>query len=155
VEARRKRDRYERIMTQLDELFEETVDLTARMATAAAILHAKMPHFSWTGFYLLRDGRLTVGPYQGSLACLLLPPHTGVCWTAIDRGETIVVPDVRRLGGHIVCDPRSRSEIVVPLRNPRGEIIGVLDVDGQAVNVFDDVDRAALEAIAVRIVRRG
>lgn len=143
-----KRDRYARVATQLGELFAKTTDPVARMATAAALLHAKMPHFFWTGFYLLRDGELTVGPYQGSLACLVLARHTGVCWACIDRGESVVVPDVHSFPGHIACDSRSRSEVVVPLRNRLGEIVGVLDVDAELPDAFDETDREGLEAVA-------
>jgi L-methionine (R)-S-oxide reductase len=152
MEPTQKRERYGRILAQLGELFDKTADRTARMATAAAVLHAKMPHFFWTGFYLLRDGQLTVGPYQGSLACLVLAPHTGVCWAAIDRGAVVVVPDVHCFAGHIACDSRSRSEIAVPLHDGGGAIIGVLDVDAQTPDAFDEVDRAGLEAIAACII---
>lgn len=145
VEA--KRDRYARILTQLEDLFRGTHDPVARMATAAAVLHAKMSGFLWTGWYLIRDGVLTVGPYQGPLACLVLPAHTGVCWAAVDRGETVVVPDVHRFPGHIACDSRARSEIVVPLRDPAGTIIGVLDVDSTRRGHFDEVDGVGLEAV--------
>jgi L-methionine (R)-S-oxide reductase len=155
MEEKLKRERYQRILLQFDELFEETEDTTARMATAAAVLHAKMPHFFWTGFYLLRDGRLTVGPYQGSLACLVLKAHTGVCWAAIDGGEAVIVADVHNFPGHIACDARTKSEIVVPVRHRSGTIVGVLDVDAETAGAFDDVDRAGLEAIAARIISGG
>ena len=83
----KKPDRYRRILAQLEELFEKTADPVARMATAAALLHAKVPDCLWTGWYLLREGQLCVGPYQGPLACLVLPPHTGVCWAGIAFGS--------------------------------------------------------------------
>lgn len=142
-----KRERYARIRRQLADLFGKTADPTARMATAAAVLHAKMPHFFWTGFYLLRDGELTVGPYQGSLACLVLRAHTGVCWAAVDRGESVLVDDVHAFPGHIACDSRSRSEVVVPLRGAGGAVIGVLDVDAESPAAFDGADLEGLEAI--------
>jgi len=152
VEERQKLQRYERIRVQLEEQFAKTTDATARMATAAALLHHKMTHFSWTGFYLLRKDQLTVGPYQGTIACLVLKPaHSGVCWAGVDRGETIVVPDVNAFPGHIACDPRTRSEIVVPLRNGNGDVIGVLDVDSDRSDAFDDADRRGLEPIAAMI----
>lgn len=143
--------RYVRIADQLAGLFGKTRDPIARMATAVAVLHHKMEHFFWTGWYLLRDGELVVGPYQGSLACLVLKAHTGVCWAAIDRGETVVVPDVHAFAGHIACDSRSRSEIVVPLRNTGGRIVGVLDVDSDQPAAFGDVDRVGLERIVAMI----
>lgn len=151
MDAEAKRERYAKILAQLEELFRHTTDPTARMATAAALLHAKMPGFLWTGWYLLRGGKLTVGPYQGPLACLILPAHKGVCWAGIDGKETIVVPDVHQFPGHVACDSRSRSEIVVPLRNPAGKVIGVLDVDSSRQGHFDDVDRAGLEAVVSMI----
>ena len=139
---------YERITEQLAELFEGVEDPVARMATAAALLHHKMGHFFWTGFYRLEDGELLVGPYQGFLACAELEQGKGVCWSGIDRNETIVVPDVHDFEGHITCDERSRSEIVVPVREPAGNVVAVLDVDSDQLNAFGDVDRRGLEKIA-------
>ena len=152
MDVEQKRARYGRVVEQLRGLFAATSDPTARMATAAAVLHAKIDGFFWTGWYLLRDGALTVGPYQGSLACLVLQPHTGVCWAAIDRGATVIVGDVHAFAGHIACDARSRSEIVVPLRDASGAIVGVLDVDSEAPARFDETDREGLEAIAALIL---
>jgi len=146
-----KATRYERIRAQLAELFAATPDPTARMTTAAALLHAKMPGVLWTGWYLLRDGDLTVGPYQGPLACLVLTRHTGVCWAGIDRGATIIVDDVHAFPGHIACDARSCSEIVVPLGGRSGAIVGVLDVDSVRLAHFDEADRTGLEAIVALI----
>jgi L-methionine (R)-S-oxide reductase len=151
MDAERKRERYGRVARQLRELFVSTTDPTARMATAAALLHAKMDGFFWTGFYLLRNGVLTVGSYQGSLACLVLPSHQGVCWAGIDRGEAVIVPDVHAFPGHVACDSRSRSEIVVPLRDRSGTTVGVLDVDSERPDHFDEVDREGLEVIAALV----
>ena len=117
------------------------------MATIVALLHHKMKGIFWTGFYLLDDGELIVGPYQGPLACILLKKDTGVCWAGINRGETVIVPDVHKFPGHIACDSRSNSEIVVPLRDRSGNIIGVLDVDSTEFNTFDEVDAEWLEKI--------
>jgi L-methionine (R)-S-oxide reductase len=149
--AMTKATRYERIRAQLADLFAATSDATARMATAAALVHAKMPGVLWTGWYLLRSGDLTVGPYQGPLACLVLARHTGVCWAGIDRGATIIVDDVHAFPGHIACDARSRSEIVVPVRDRSHTIVGVLDVDSTHLAHFDEADRAGLEAIVAEI----
>lgn len=155
-----KEKRYQRIAQQLEELFVKAEDPIARMATLAALLHHKMPGFSWTGFYLLREPKtpggepgLVVGPYQGPLACLWLPPHQGVCWAGIDRGEVVIVPDVHAFPGHIACDPRSRSEIVVPVRDREGRIIGVLDVDSTRPAHFDEVDGRWLQEL-VRLIFR-
>ena len=125
----------------------------ARMATIVAVLHHKMENFFWTGFYFLREGELTVKNYQGPLACQVLQKHTGVCWAAIDQQKTLVVPDVHQFPGHIACDSRSRSEIVVPVRNEDGEIVGVLDVDSEQLGSFDTTDAEWLEIIVNLIYR--
>jgi GAF domain-containing protein len=148
MDTERKIDRYRRLCEQLQTHLAKTGDPTARMATVVALLHHKLSHFVWTGFYLLRNGELTVGPYQGTLACLVLKPaHSGVCWAGFDRGESVVVPDVQAFPGHIACDSRTRSEIVVPLRDRDGRVVGVLDVDSDRPAAFDDADRAGLEQI--------
>jgi L-methionine (R)-S-oxide reductase len=151
LDGETRRGRYERVTAQLEERFADTPDPVARMATAAALLHHKMTGFFWTGFYLLRDGELTVGPYQGTLACLVLEAHTGVCWAGIDRGETVLVPDVHAFPGHIACDSRSNSEIVVPLRDDEDRVVGVLDVDSTRFDNFDAVDAECLERIVALI----
>lgn len=121
------------------------------MATVAAVLHHKMDGFFWTGFYLLNDGTLLVGPYQGPVACQVLDKDRGVCWTGINQEKTILVPDVDQFPGHIACDSRSRSEIVVPVRNKDGQIFAVLDVDSKYLDNFDETDAACLEKI-VRLI---
>jgi L-methionine (R)-S-oxide reductase len=143
----KKKGRYERIRQQLENLLTATDNKVARMATVAAVLHHKMDGFLWTGFYLLRDGELAVGPYQGPLACQVLPRDTGVCWTGINEQKTIIVPDVKKFPGHIACDSRSRSEIVIPLRNRDGKVIGVMDVDSRELDHFDEMDAGELEKI--------
>jgi L-methionine (R)-S-oxide reductase len=139
--------RYERIYNQLQDLLAKTENKIARMATAAALLHHKMPHFFWTGFYILVEGELIVGPYQGPLACQILEKKKGVCWTGVERKETVVVPDVHKFTGHIACDSRSNSEIVVPLFNPDDQVWGVLDADSRKFDAFSEVDRDWLERI--------
>ena len=107
----------------------------------------------WTGFYLVIDGELQLGPFQGPVACYRIKPGRGVCGTAWQQNRTIVVPDVEQFPGHIACSSLSRSEIVVPLHDPQGNVIGVLDIDSKDVATFDDVDALGLEAIA-RIITR-
>ncbi len=139
--------RYERIRQQLVELIEQVPDPTARRATLVALLHHKLSGLSWTGCYLLRGGQLVVDVYQGPLACLVLADHQGVCWAAIDRRQAVVVPDVNAFEGHIPCDSRTLSEIVVPLFGSDGTVIGVLDLDSHRPAHFDDEDRRGLESI--------
>ncbi|MFH1572510.1 MAG: GAF domain-containing protein [Acidobacteriota bacterium] len=140
--------RYLRIADQLAELFTKTCDPVARMATAVAVLHHKLPHFFWTGFYLLKNGALVVGPYQGRLACAVLEGPEGVCWAGAREGRTIIVPDVHAFAGHVACDSRSCSEIVVPLRDAAGGVVGVLDVDSDEPDAFGPADKEGLERIA-------
>ncbi len=141
-----KEKRYERIYSQLQELLTKTDDKIAKMATVAAVLKAKQPHFFWCGFYRIVDGELIVGPYQGSVACQVLKKNTGVCWHAVKTEETVIVPNVEKFPGHIACDSRSKSEIVVPLfENDR--VYAVLDVDSDKLNSFDNTDAHWLEKI--------
>lgn len=143
--------RYQRLVVQLDELLRKTPDPVARMATIVALLFHKLDHFFWCGFYRLVEGELVVGPYQGPLACQVLAKGQGACWAGIIGAKTIVIPDVTKFPGHIACDPRSRSEIVVPCRDGHGKITGVLDVDSDRLAQFDDVDGEQLEMIVARL----
>lgn len=137
--------RYLRIYEQISGLMEKSTDRQARMSTVCAVLHHKMPLFFWTGFYLLRNDRLIAAAYQGPVACMELARGQGVCWSAIRAGNTIIVPDVHLFEGHIACDSRSKSEIVVPLRDRDGVILGVLDVDSDKPDSFDETDAEWLE----------
>lgn len=143
----RRRARFERLREQIAELIGKTDDPVAHRATAAALLHHKVPGVSWTGFYMLKDGELVVDAYQGPVACLVLARHTGVCWAALDRRETMVVDDVHAFPGHIACDSRSRSEVVVPIFDREGNPIGVLDVDSRNEAHFDEVDAEGYESV--------
>ena len=147
MDTLKKQDRYRRLYEQLEVLMHQSADPDSRMATIVAVLHHKMEYFFWTGFYFLKSGELTVHTYQGPLACQVLQKHTGVCWAGIDQQKTMVVPDVHQFPGHIACDSRSLSEIVVPVRNPEGKITGVLDIDSKSLNSFDSNDAAWLEKI--------
>ena len=118
-----KKQRYQRIQTQLQDLLKTTDDPISRMATIASLLYHKMRHFFWIGFYRLQDGQLLVGPYQGVIACQTLPKGTGVCWACVNRDEAILVPDVEKFPGHIACDSRSKSEVVVPVRDTEGRVV--------------------------------
>ncbi|NVN96113.1 MAG: GAF domain-containing protein [Bacteroidetes bacterium] len=139
--------RYERVYDQLQQLLLKSDDKEARMCTITALLHHKMDHFFWTGFYCLQNEKLIVRTYQGSIACMELQKDIGVCWASINSNKTIVVQDVEQFSGHISCDSRSKSEIVVPLHDKIGKIIGVLDVDSKELNSFDQLDAFWLEKI--------
>jgi L-methionine (R)-S-oxide reductase len=146
-----KEGRYKRIQQQLKQLFSKNPDILSRMATINALLYHKMDGFFWVGFYLLNQGNLIVGPYQGPLACLELAKNKGVCWKGINTGCTVVVPDVHKFEGHIACDSRSKSEIVIPVKDNNLFITGVLDIDSNTIDHFDHVDTVNLEAIVAML----
>ncbi len=141
-----KQNRYKRIISQIEELIQKTTDPLARMSTIAAVLHHKFDYYFWTGFYRLMEKELTVCCYQGSVACLVLEKHEGVCWTAVDEQKTQMVEDVSKFPGHIACDSRSASEIVVPVWKD-DKIVAVLDVDSKKLDSFDEIDAEYLEKI--------
>ena len=147
MDKNKKQGRYQRIYLQLEDLLQKTEDPFARMSSIVAVLHNKMDHFFWTGFYFLKDGKLIVGQYQGPVACQELEKDKGVCWASINKQKAIVVPDVEKFEGHIACDSRSKSEIVVPLKDKEGNIIGVLDVDSSQKASFSAIDAHWLEKI--------
>ncbi|WP_321374530.1 GAF domain-containing protein [uncultured Draconibacterium sp.] len=151
MEDRKKEGRYGRIYKQLSELVLKSNNTQARMATVIAVLHHKMDYFFWTGYYLIEDGEMTVNSYQGPVACQILEKDRGVCWAAYNKQQTIVVEDVHAFPGHIACDSRSNSEIVVPLKNKTGEVIGVLDIDSSEKASFTEVDAHWLEKILTLI----
>jgi len=147
----KKAGRYERIIIQLEELLSKPGDINSRMATISSVLHHKMDGFFWTGFYMLNNGELMVRLYQGPIACQVLKKDTGVCWAGINQQKTIVVANVHDFTDHIACDARSQSEIVVPVCDEKGEIVGVLDVDSSELNTFDETDQHYLEKIVAMI----
>ncbi len=146
-----KSKKYERLFVQIKELTDKVSNPLSRMATISAVLHHKMKDFFWTGFYLLNEGELEVVSYQGPLACLRLKKDTGVCWAGINRKETVVVQDVEAFPGHIACSTLSNSEIVVPVIDKKGEIVGVLDIDSREYANFDADDKAGLEKLVALI----
>ena len=143
--AKIKKDKYDLAYKQVEALVEGEEDTIAIMSNVAAILHNTFG-FWWTGFYIVRGDVLVLGPFQGPVACSRIPFGRGVCGTAWQRKESIVVPDVEEFPGHIACSSQSRSEIVVPIfRNE--EVIAVLDIDSRKLNAFDEIDREGLERI--------
>ena len=141
-----KEEKYTLLKQQIAALIEGETDAVAVMANVAAAIHEAMG-FWWTGFYLEKNGVLTLGPFQGPVACYRIPHGKGVCGTAYERRETVVVPDVELFPGHIACSSASRSEIVVPIFAQDQRVLGVLDIDSRELNTFDDTDRRHLEAI--------
>lgn len=146
-----KTDKYEMLYRQLESLLDGETDEIANMANTAALIHETFG-FWWTGFYIVKDGQLVLGPFQGPVACTRIPYGKGVCGTAWEQGGSIVVPDVELFPGHIACSSLSRSEIVVPIiRN--GEVVAVLDIDSKELACFDDTDRIWLEKIATLLIK--
>lgn len=147
MENKKKEGRYSRIFKQLEELLPLTKDPLARMASICAVLHHKFDYYFWTGFYLYKDEKLIVGPYQGPVACQELHKDKGVCWAAYNMQVALIVPDVHAFPGHISCDSRSLSEITVPVFDEEGEIVAIFDVDSDRPDSFNEVDRIALVRI--------
>ena len=145
-----KAERYAALADEVASVLEGEPDRTARMAVVAGMLAQSFPHFFWTGFYRVdpaRPGELVLGPYQGTLGCLRIPFGKGVCGTAAQRRETVIVEDVHAFPGHIACDSRSASEIVCPVFDAGGELIAVLDVDAEIPAAFDSADGEGLRTL--------
>jgi len=146
-----KEKRYEELLPQVAALVDPAQQTVSVLANVCAALHQAFDWF-WTGFYVVGDDRkLHLGPFQGTPACYTIPYGRGVCGTAWQRGETVVVPDVEAFPGHIACSSLSRSEIVVPLRDAGGRVRAVLDIDSTELATFDDTDRQWLERIAATV----
>ena len=151
-----KKEKYSLLTEQIKALIEGENDVVAVMANVAAAIHEAMS-FWWTGFYRVMpksDGmarELVLGPFQGPVACMHIPFGRGVCGTAWERRETIIVPDVEQFPGHIACSSLSRSEIVVPVFSQANEVVAVLDIDSRDLSTFDDTDRQYLEGICKMI----
>jgi L-methionine (R)-S-oxide reductase len=135
---------YAEMSEQLAALIAGESDFIANLANAASLLFYTLPELNWAGFYLMKDGELVVGPFQGRTACVRIALGKGVCGTAASRREALIVPNVHEFPGHIACDSASNSEIVTPMIR-RGELLGVLDLDSPKLARFDDEDRAGLE----------
>ena len=142
-----KNETYRLLVKQVESLIEGENNIMGQLANAAALLHETMGWW-WTGFYIVKDGELQLGPFQGPIACYRIKRGRGVCGTAWQEDRTIVVPDVEQFPGHIACSSLSRSEIVVPLHDEDGNVIGVLDIDSKELATFDEVDARWLEEIA-------
>jgi L-methionine (R)-S-oxide reductase len=141
------REIYRELCLQARGLFEGERDAIANAANLTALLYGGLADVNWAGFYFLKADELVLGPFQGQPACVRIPVGKGVCGTAAQRREAVVVPDVEKFPGHIACDVASRSEVVVPLLK-NGRLIGVLDLDSPRRNRFNDDDRSGLETLA-------
>lgn len=139
----KKSEQYKLINVQLECLIEEIPYRIANMANAAALLYHSLEDINWAGFYLMDDGKLILGPFQGKTACIVIRVGNGVCGTAVERDEIMLVEDVHQFPGHIACDSASNSEIVLPIHFD-GEIIGVLDIDSPSFARFDKEDYEGL-----------
>ena len=142
--------RYAALAEEIAAVLEGEPNVVARQATVASMLANAFEHYFWTGFYLVDPGEpneLVVGPYQGTLGCLRIAFGRGVCGTAAAERRTVIVPDVDAFPGHIACDSRSRSEIVVPVFDAAGALLGVFDVDSTELAAFGETDAAGLEGI--------
>lgn len=146
-----KAEQYEDVRKQIAAVVTGETSVTARYATASCLLRDMFgDRYFWTGFYVVdpdKPRELVVGPYQGTMGCLRIPFGKGVCGAAAETGETQLVEDVHAFPGHIACDSRSNSEIVVPVRDADGNLAAVLDVDSTEFGAFDETDKAGLEAI--------
>jgi L-methionine (R)-S-oxide reductase len=146
-----KAELYAQLVQALRALIAGERDLIANLANASALLYHSLPDINWVGFYLLKEGELVVGPFQGKPACVRIAMGKGVCGTAAARRTAVIVPNVHEFAGHIACDTASSSEIVVPMM--QGEtLLGVLDVDSPKLARFDEEDQAGLEVIVQAVV---
>lgn len=143
-------ERYAELRTAVRALIEGEPDWLPNLANVVAALYEALPGVTWAGFYLLRGPELVLGPFQGRPACIRIALGRGVCGTAARECRTLVVPDVHAFPGHIACDPRSRSEIVVPVEH-EGRVVAVLDLDSDRPANFGDEDRVGLERLVAEL----
>lgn len=135
---------YESLVLQLKSLAEADADYVPFLSNASALLYDAMPNLNWAGFYLIKNGRLVLGPFQGKVACIHIPLGKGVCGTAVSENRTVRVANVHEFAGHIACDGASNSELVIPIRKD-GIPVGVLDLDSPLLSRFTERDQAGLE----------
>ena len=147
-----KEEKYKALLPQIEALIGKENDLIANLANTAAALHQAFGFF-WVGFYLVKDDELVLAPFQGPIACTRIKRGRGVCGAAWESAMTIIVPDVEQFPGHIACNSDSKSEIVVPLISDN-TVFGVLDIDSNMLNDFDETDRIYLEKICGLIESR-
>lgn len=141
---------YDALCAEAKSLVEGVDHPIANLANLSALIFQTLEELNWAGFYLLEDGKLVLGPFQGRVACIEIPLGRGVCGTAAKEDKTQLVPDVHAFPGHIACDGASNSEIVIPLHRS-GEVVGVLDIDSPVLDRFSEEDREGLERLAAVI----
>jgi len=141
-----KKEIYEQALKEFKNSLEETEELIPRMATLAAIMKDKFPYYLWCGFYFVEDSKLIIGPYQGLKACPVIG-YGGVCGAAAKKKEKILVPNVHKFPGHIVCDERSKSEMVIPIFDKEKRLVAVFDIDSDKHDAFDETDSKYVEKI--------
>ena len=144
---------YQLLAGQAKGMLEAEPWYASALSNISALVMAMVPDLNWAGFYLMRNGKLTVGPFQGKPACIHIAPGKGVCGTAAQRDETVLVPDVHEFPGHIACDGASASEIVVPV-HADGRVAAVLDMDSPVKGRFTEEDREGLEQL-VKVIEEG
>ncbi len=137
---------YKLLVSQAESIIENVPYTVTNLANISALIYEELSDLNWAGFYLMRDGKLILGPFQGKLACTQIPIGKGVCGTAVAENKTMLVENVHEFPGHIACDSASNSEIVIPVRHD-GEVIGVLDIDSPLVGRFTEEDKAGLEKL--------
>ena len=138
---------YNEINAMLASIIEGIPYTMTNLANASALLNEKLEDINWVGFYTIKDGKLVLGPFQGKVACTIIPIGKGVCGTAAETNSTQLVPDVHKFAGHIACDSASNSEIVIPLHR-NGTVFGILDIDSPLFGRFSEEDKAGLEEFA-------
>lgn len=144
---------YKTIFPQIEALISTESDLIANLANISAVLKEAFGFF-WVGFYIVKEGELVLGPFQGPIACTRIPFHKGVCGAAYSRRETIIVPDVEQFPGHIACSSASRSEIVLPVFHRNGTVAMILDVDSDQLDDFSEDDQQGLSQILKVLERK-
>jgi len=154
IDFRDKTAAYRELDRELRALLEGERDPIANLANTASLIFHALPDLNWAGFYRLIGNTLVLGPFHGKPACVRIPVGKGVCGTAADRQQTVLVKNVHEFPGHIACDATSASEIVVPLLKD-GILLGVLDLDSPQPNRFDAADQAGLETLAATLVAAG
>ncbi|MCZ6702066.1 MAG: GAF domain-containing protein [Ignavibacteria bacterium] len=146
------KEKYKLLIKQLSGLLNSEDPLISNLSNLTAALKQTFDKISWVGFYIFEERKLYLGPFQGKVACTSIEPGKGVCGTSAVNKESIIVADVDKFPGHIVCDTDSKSEIVVPIINKDGSLYGVLDLDSTEYSAFNDIDKKYLEEISVFLI---